>query len=68
MENIISGFIALLWRLTTSRRNLIAFVSELLARQPFRLARLLELTIAVILWSVPLTFWTVVIHFVVKHW
>jgi hypothetical protein len=67
MEHIIFGVIGLLSRLTTSWSNLIASVRQFFARQFSRLSRQVEPAIAVILWSVPLAFWTIVFRFVVKH-
>jgi len=67
MENIIFGVSALLSWLTTSWNNLIAFIGGILSRQFASLAKLVEPALALILWSVPLAFWTVVIRFFVKH-
>ena len=63
MENIIFGLVGLLSRLTS-----VGGVGGVFARYSVRLATLSEAAIALILWTVPLAFWTVVIRFVVKHW
>ena len=67
MEDIIFGVVSWVWRLATSWGNLMASARGSLARWFSPAAKLVEPTIAVILWSVPLVFWAAVIRFVVKH-
>jgi len=68
MENIIFGVISLLSRLTTFWNNLFGSFKVNIAGQFVRVAKLSEAAVALMLWSVPVAFWTVVIRFVVKHW
>jgi len=68
MEYIVLGLTGLLSRLATNSTSLIGSVEEILARQLSRLAGRAQDAIGVILWCIPIIFWTVMIRFVVKHW
>ncbi|HTP69285.1 MAG TPA: hypothetical protein VMJ35_10315 [Dongiaceae bacterium] len=68
MEQIVVGLIGLLARLSNSWNSVITTVEEFRARLAARVPRIVEGGTAVILWSVPIVFWTAVVRFVIKHW
>ena len=68
MEYIVLGLTGLLSRLATNWTSLIASVEEMFAKQLLRLAARVQDATGVILWCIPIIFWTVMIRFVVKHW
>jgi len=64
VENIVFGS-SLFSRLAAFSSSLVASVRNVFASQ---FSRLVETAVGVILWCLPLAFWSVVIRFVVKHW
>ena len=58
----------LLSRLATSGTSWIASVGEVFAKQYSRLGKPVQTAIGIMLWCVPIVFWTVMIRLVVLHW